>query len=140
VSEIATVPASDFLTEGVLRESLTSFDHVRLAVTGGCMSPELAPGDTVLVASIGRRPPRFGNIVLALFPNGPRLHRLVWRPPWGAWRTKADRARALDPPLRRSQVLGTVIGVDGRARLPARRWRRGLASLLGAVAARLARG
>jgi hypothetical protein len=123
MSEIATTEASPFLTEAVLRDALAAFPHVRLVVTGACMGPELNGGDTVLLVSAARRTPRVGNIVLAIFPSGPRLHRLVWRSPWGSWRTMADNASALDPPVAPAAILGTVIGVEGRARSPRRTWR-----------------
>lgn len=135
MSEIATVTASPPLTEAVLRDALDRFGRVRLTVTGDCMRPDLLPGDTVLIEAVERLAPRFGNIVLALFPSGPRLHRLVWRPFRGAWRTKADRARTLDPPLARSQVLGTVVAAGARG--VSRRVWLGAASLLAALARRV---
>jgi len=136
-SEIETGEASSFLTAAVLRDTLEAFAHLRLCVTGECMNPELVPGDTVFVVSTARRPPRFGNVVLAVFPSGPRLHRLVWRPPIGSWRTKADRGRAFDPPLSSQDILGTVVGVEGRTPGPHRRPLRAVASLLGALCSRL---
>jgi hypothetical protein len=139
VSEIATVGATGVLTEAVFRDAAGYFSRLRITVTGGCMRPELEPGDVVLLAPASLRPPRFGDVVLALFPNGPRLHRLVWRPVGGAWRTMADGSREIDPPLRRQDVLGTVIGVEGRPARTLRRRARAAASLLGAVRAWLAR-
>jgi hypothetical protein len=139
VSEIATVDATGVLTEAVLRDAAGHFPRLRITVTGGCMRPELEPGDVVLLAPPSLHPPRFGDVVLAMLPNGPRLHRLVWRPVGAAWRTMADGARVIDAPLTRGDVLGTAIGVEGRPARTLRRRARAAASLLGAVRAWLAR-
>jgi hypothetical protein len=131
---------SDDLTFGVVLDCLRGFPFVRLTVTGACMAPALPAGATVAVQHADERPPRFGDVVLLRDGQGLRLHRLVWKPllgGGGCWRTKADRARGLDPAVRREDVLGTVVAVNGRC--PAR-LRPGLVSLAGAMGARLRRG
>ncbi len=117
--------------DDILEGCLEAFAHVRLTVTGDCMRPALAPGDVVLVAGRGARPPRRGEIVLCRLPAGLRLHRLVWTPSalraGGKWRTKADGSASWDPPIAATDVLGTVIAAErGGAPVPAprRRWRR----------------
>jgi hypothetical protein len=136
VAEDPTWPAS--LTESAWRECLESFPEASFTVTGHCMRPSLRHGDRVVLRSASRTPPRVGDIVLARHPTGLRLHRLVvgrgLRGLARGLRTKADRARFLDPPLRPSDVLGTVVACEGRP-LP-RRPLRALASLIEAVLVR----
>ncbi len=128
-------PASCF-ADAVLDDCLAGFDRLRLTVTGGCMSPSLEPGDTVVLEPARRTPPRFGDVVLLRHPAGLRLHRLVWRPPFLRWRTKADRSPFCDPPLRREDLLATVVDSSpGRAR--ARSSWSALKSLTAALAVRI---
>jgi hypothetical protein len=116
VAEDATWPAA--LTEAALRDCLETFPEASFAVTGHCMRPSLRHGDRVVVRAASRRPPRVGDIVLARHPDGLRLHRLVVGPALRGLarglRTKADRSRFLDPPLRPADVLGTVVAREGR--------------------------
>jgi hypothetical protein len=130
--------------EGLLRECLTSFPWVRLTVTGECMRPALASGERVHLVHRERRPPRLGDVVLARGPEGLRLHRLVWGPPlaWpgSRWRTKADQGRLLDPPLEPADVLATVVAIEPRPRVAARRPGRAMWSLARGVVARLRMG
>jgi hypothetical protein len=118
--EATTAPPG--LAEAVLRDALGAFAHVRLRVTGECMSPVLVPGDVVLIAGAATRPPRLRDVVLVWAPEGPLLHRLVWGPPFarGAWRTKADRAAIWDARVAPGDVLGTIVAVE-RAGSPAPR-------------------
>jgi hypothetical protein len=106
------------------RELLAAFPSARLGVRGGCMEPSVPDGRTVVLADARTHPPRFGDVVLARQGEGLVLHRLVWAP-WGAraWRTQADRAPSFDGRLRREDVLGTVLAVEGRRESPRRRWR-----------------
>ena len=123
MSEAAAIPsldASDTFQDAVLRECLASFPHVRLTVTGACMFPGLASGETVLLTAAAQRRPRLGDVVLVRQPEGLRLHRLVWGPPLaraGAWRTQADRGPIWDPRIRAADVLATVVAVDRAGRL-----------------------
>lgn len=135
LSDLETTPAS--FRDRVFRECLDSFPEVTFAVTGQCMRPDLAEGQRVLLVGRARKRPRLGDVVLTRAGGTMRLHRLVWTPisrARGAFRTKADRAAFLDPAVSPEDVLGTVVGVDGRAY--ARRPWRALRSLLGAVFAR----
>jgi hypothetical protein len=126
--------------EAVIRACLEEFPHLRLRVTGACMSPRLLPGDTVLLADARRRPPRIGDVVLVLLPVGLRLHRLVWGPPlalWGRWRTAGDAAGLPDPPLGPDAVLGTAVGIEGTGPRPSvSSFPRGLRSLCAHVVRR----
>ena len=120
--EIASLEADDACSERILRDCLEAFPLVRLRVTGDCMRPAVAPGERVLITSTRRRPPRLGDVVLAMSNEGLRLHRLVWGPPLARasapWRTMGDRGRRFDLPLGPSRILGTVVGVEGRSRPP----------------------
>jgi hypothetical protein len=136
---IGSTEASPGLSEAVLRDSLQTFAHVRLRVSGECMTPVLVPGDVVLIAGVEARPPRLRDVVLVWAPAGPLLHRLVWGPPLarGTWRTKADRAAVWDARITPRDVLGTIIAVE-RAGSSAPLaltggLRAGLSSLLGGV-------
>ncbi len=106
--------------EGLLAGCLDAFPHVRTTVTGRCMEPALAAGEQVLVAAVSQRAPRFGDVVLFRHPAGLRLHRLVLSR-GRSWRTKADRAAALDPAISPRQVLGTVLAVLSRPHARPRR-------------------
>lgn len=109
-----TTPVAD----RILRDCLEAFPQVVFAVTGHCMSPDLAEGERVLVMSPSRHRPRLGDVVLTRSGGDLRLHRLVWGPPFvrrrAGWRTLADRASCLDPSLAEADVLGTVVAVEGR--------------------------
>jgi hypothetical protein len=135
MSELRTAASS----ARILRDCLDAFPEVVFAVTGGCMSPDLSEGERVLVASPERRRPRLGDIVLTRNGGDLRLHRLVWGPPFAGrtagWRTQADRASVFDPSLAAQDVLGTVVGVEGRHY--ERRPGRAFVSLARAVFARL---
>jgi hypothetical protein len=74
------------------------------------MAPVLPPGMDVSLVSATARRPRWGDVVLVRFPQGLRLHRLVWpvTAGLGGLRTKGDRACALDPPLPPGAVLASV--------------------------------
>jgi hypothetical protein len=104
-------------SEAVLRECLNAFPHIRMRVTGTCMTPDLHPGDTVSIASPARRPPKWGDIVLVRHRDGLRLHRLVWRWPFASnrfpWLTKADRSGECDPRFSPADLLGTVVRIEG---------------------------
>jgi hypothetical protein len=127
--------------EELLRDCLSSFPHVRLTVTGGCMEPALLSGERVRLVGATRRRPRVGDVVLARQKDGLRLHRLVWGPPLSpsgsSWRTKADRGLLLDPPLAAEDVLASVEAVEGRPGARPRRSGRALVSLASGIAARL---
>jgi len=115
---IGSIAVSPELAEAALRDLLEAFPHIRMSVTGSCMAPDLAPGDTVHVARPSLCQPRFGDIVLRHHPQGLRLHRLVWDVPsaLGACRTRGDKSLFWDPPLSAGDVLGTVVWVEGKGR------------------------
>jgi hypothetical protein len=97
----------------------------------------------VHLVAAARRAPRVGDVVLARQKDGLRLHRLVWGPPLarrGSWRTKADRGRLLDPPIRSQDVLATVSVVESRPAARARRPLRALRSLAAGALFRLRHG
>lgn len=116
MNRIEQVDVAEGVGDALLAGCLGMFPHVRLRVTGQCMSPELNEGETVLIASLSRHKPRCGEIVLARHADGLRLHRLVWK--WSLfsrrlfWLTKADRSRFCDPRIAPGAVLGTVVAVE----------------------------
>ena len=115
IAKSALVPwveASPAEAAALFRESLDRFDAVRFRVTGACMLPVLAPGEVVRLRAAARARPRFGDVLLFSTRDGPRLHRLVWRPPFACWRTRGDLAPGFDGPLDPRSALGTVIGVE----------------------------
>jgi hypothetical protein len=104
-------------SEAVLRECLNTFPHIRMRVTGICMTPDLHPGDIVSITSPARRPPKWGDIVLVRNQDGLRLHRLIWRWPFASdrfpWLTKADSSVHCDPRVSSANLLGTVVRIEG---------------------------
>ena len=142
---VAAIDASsEPFRERLLRECLASFPWIRLTVTGRCMQPALDNGEKIHLVAAARRAPQLGDVVLARGPEGLLLHRLVWgpplSPPGARWRTKADRALLLDPPLAPSDVLATVVAVERRPHTRPRRPVAALLSLGRAVVARLRLG
>ena len=134
MSELKTAP----FAEQVLRDCLEAFPEVVFAVTGECMSPDLAAGERVHLVAPARLEPRLGDVVLTRNGGALRLHRLVWRPSLSrnaTWRTQADRSLLLDPALGEADILGTVVAVEGRAY--GRRPLRALASLTRALLTRV---
>ena len=137
---VPSVEASPAFATACFRESLDHFDAVRFRVTGTCMLPVLAPGEVVRLKTSARARPRFGDVLLFSTRDGPRLHRLVWRPPFARWRTRGDRAPGFDGPLDPRTALGTVIGVErDLALVPVFSRTRGLVSLVRGILLRLGR-
>ena len=77
------------------------------------------------------------DVVLVRQPEGLRLHRLVLRlpvPRWPrAWRSQADRAVTWDAPVGRTEVLATVVGLEGAEGRPPRARLTAAVSLLRAL-------
>src|SRR3954470_13165433 len=107
------VEASPVFAREVLVRCLEDLPSVRLTVSGGCMAPALEAGEQVTLVAPSRRRPRAGDVVLAATASGLRLHRLMWAPRGGRWRTKADRSPTWDPAVRGTDVLATVVEVGG---------------------------
>ncbi|MGE0452514.1 MAG: S24/S26 family peptidase [Vicinamibacteria bacterium] len=114
----------------LLRGVLVEFPETRLRVSGRCMEPAVREGETALLWSAGRRPPRLGDIVLVRTAAGLRLHRLVASLPGLGALTRADAG--LDFDARPLELLATVVGV---AEDPGRRLRRPLRALRSAAGA-----
>lgn len=124
-----------------LRHCLDTFPEVAFTVSGHCMRPALQHGDRVFLKRLAGAEARLGDVVLVSSQGRLLLHRLVIGRRLGrlarGYRTMADRALLLDPPLRRADILGRVVSRDGRP-LPAR-WVPALVSLARAVLVRLRR-
>jgi hypothetical protein len=105
------IDSSPAFTRQVIAECAADFADVRLTVSGRCMEPALREGDVVTLVAPVRRRPRVGDVVLTSSSTGLRLHRLVWAPARGAWRTKADRARTWDPRTREADLIATAVEV-----------------------------
>jgi hypothetical protein len=106
-SSVAGAPLAEEILKACLDDA-----PVRLTVTGACLSPCLREGDKVVLHGRSRRLPRFGDVVLCAPQGNLRLHRLVWSPPWGRWRTKGDRTPSWDARIRPDEVLATVVAID----------------------------
>jgi hypothetical protein len=126
------VEADPAFAEATLRDLLGAFRHIRMTVSGACMTPSLSPGQVVYIEGVAHHTPRFGEIVLASDGKTLRLHRLVW--PFGRRRTRADRAVVWDPRLGPEDVLGTVVWIEDSGR-PGRFWA-GCKSLVSGMLAR----
>ena len=83
--------------------------------------------------------PRLGDVVLVELPEGLRLHRLIWGPPFvrsNAWRTKGDQAWLWDACTPPEAILGTVIACESGDPRRGRVWRT-VRSLFGGLLFRL---
>ena len=133
---IAAADASPELSRAVLVECLREFPHVRLTVSGHCMSPAVREGEVVTLVSAARRRPRLGDVVLAATAEGLRLHRLLWTSPLGGWRIKADAAPTWDAAVSGADIIATAIRVQqGDDARPTRSLARWLGSVLAVVRA-----
>ncbi len=104
-SEFARLADDVFKAQGLLR----------FRAGGKSMWPFLGDGDTLIVAPLGGRSPRVGDVLVYRFgPDRVRAHRVVWFDPWrmDGLRIRGDRLRT---PLERidiRQVLGRVVAVE----------------------------
>jgi len=104
----------------LVADALRAGFETRVRVLGTSMLPALWPGDTLIID--GRAPrPSPGDIVI--FTRYGRLfaHRVVRANGWELI-TRGDALPDRDPPLRKSEVLGVVVGIrrDGVRRVPLR--------------------
>src|SRR3954468_22269210 len=110
---VGVAEAGPQLARDLLRGCVDGFPSVELTVSGHCMAPALREGERVRLVAPWQRRPRSGDVVLTATPEGLRLHRLLWAPSGGTWRTKADRARTWDPAIAPPAVLATAVEVRG---------------------------
>lgn len=109
-------------------ETLTSFGHLRLRVSGTSMLPALRPGDVVELRSCGSTPAGPGEIVMFRRDGGLVVHRVLRRFDT-CLVTQGDSLAAPDAPVAHAEVLGRVVGLSrggrseraGRSLRPARR-------------------
>jgi hypothetical protein len=89
----------------------------RAAVTSASMGPLARPGDTFIVEPLGKRAPRFGDVVAAVAGPQAVMHRVV-RKRFGFYITKGDGSPYADEPVRKKDILGRARALkksDGRA-------------------------
>jgi len=125
-----TTPSEAFLLFHIERGK-----EVVLRVKGSSMGLTLAPSRDVLVRPL-RRSPFFGEVVLLYNGSNFIVHRVVgWVPgKRGLIITKGDNCRHSDPPVRRSEIVGLVIGIQGPEGLCVPwRWRFPLSYLIALV-------
>ena len=84
------------------------------AVVSGSMAPTILPGDSIDIAAAERL--RVGDVALLEREHIYVVHRIVRT--WPHIRTRGDAVVAIDPPVTRDDVLGTVRAVwrDGTRR------------------------
>lgn len=89
----------------------------RATVTSASMGPLARPGDTFIVEPLGKRAPRFGDVVAAIAGPQAVMHRVV-RKRLGFYITKGDGSPYADEPVRKKDILGRARALeksDGRA-------------------------
>ncbi len=89
----------------------------RAAVTSASMAPLARPGDAFIVEPLGKRAPRFGDVIAAIAGPQAVLHRVV-RKRLGFYITKGDGSPYADEPVRKKDILGRARALnksDGRA-------------------------
>jgi len=90
--------------------------HVRFRASGRSMQPAILDGETVILAPIGTREPRRGDVVLSNQSGRLVAHRLVGFGTAAGGRTMAllrgDASASCDPPVGREAILGMVVAVD----------------------------
>lgn len=87
-------------------------------VTGTSMMPTLNPGEKVFVEPC--RELKAGDIVAFALGEGLFVHRVL-RVDSGRVICRGDNRQVADPPVRREDILGKVVQVVGRERVPDRR-------------------
>ena len=97
---------------------LRSFGSLRLGVTGSSMMPAVQPGDVLVIRSVDLDEVSPGEIVLAARGSRWFAHRVLGhvRSPEPYLITRGDRLRQDDPPVFRSDLLGTVTSVERHGR------------------------
>lgn len=103
---------------GLAVESLRSFGHLRLQVTGWSMFPAIRPDDTLSIERVDAYQVSEGDLVL--FERERRLfvHRVIRSIPGrDEVLTRGDAMPKADPELRRSHLQGKVIAISRQGRL-----------------------
>jgi signal peptidase I len=106
-----TAVCADLLRAGV---------PVRFAAPGHSMQPAIRDGETLLVEPCEPARLRRGEVVLALAPGGPIVHRLQRRLPDGRLVLRGDALANADEPCAPAACLGrvTVVERDGQPTIP----------------------
>jgi signal peptidase I len=112
--------------------NLTELSQLRLKVTSRSMTPNLRPGDFVLVQSIPLETYQRGDLLVTRREDSYLTHRLVAVDSSG-WHTKGDRNPRTDAPIKAQSIVGLVIAVErqGKTRYIHTRSHRFLARLIG---------
>ena len=88
---------------------------VRFQARGASMSPAIRDGEVVYVRPAAETNLCQGDIVLVKCEKGFRLHRLIREDSFrDVFITRGDCGQQDDPPVRREQILGVVVGKDVR--------------------------
>ena len=89
--------------------------RVRFQARGASMSPAIRDGEMVYVRPATEANLCQGDIVLVKGETGFRLHRLIRGDVFrDVFVTRGDCGQQEDPPVRREQILGVVVGKDVR--------------------------
>lgn len=94
---------------------------LRFPVSGRSMKPLLRDGSRVRVAPLSpssSETPRLGDIVLFELASGRLVAHRVIEIQGQIVRTKGDSSGEAEAPVDRSQLLGTILGIEGRFFVP----------------------
>lgn len=90
-----------------------------IEISSASMSPELRPGDEVLVEKAGASELRTGDVVVLNAGGTARIHRFLHRKGGRKIVTKGDALARKDPPLKAEALVGIARGkIHGKTKLP----------------------
>ena len=100
---------------GLAAEMLRGHGAVCLELRGTSMLPSLWPGDLLTIQNAEHREVVPGDIVLVMRDDRFFVHRLIERrqdQDRVLWITRGDAVPQNDPPVRASELLGSVVGIQ----------------------------
>lgn len=98
-------------------ELLLAGRTIQFTPVGRSMYPLLVPGrDQAVVAPIGDRTPRRGDVVLYRRDSGMLVLHRIWKRRRDGFYMVGDNERSVEGPLRRDQLRGILVGVVHKGR------------------------
>lgn len=103
--KVLTVANSVFFKE--VKELLSAGNDVLITINGNSMRPFLSHLDNVLISPIKPKDLSLGKVILAKYPKGYVLHRLVWKSTDKIWLAGDNNLVQLEE-INKEDILGYV--------------------------------